>query len=140
MSACQIPDAVLCGCCAGVAPETPQPITNRPALSAIVYRAGTWATFKASMLAALSDPVNAAIAGLRTRDDSDFSIALIDAWAVTADILTFYQERIANEGYLGTAIERPSRFVVAHLGRKGCDIGGANIGRIRHDQIECSVD
>ena len=30
---------------------------------------------------------------LRTRDTADFSIALIDAWAVALDILTFYQER-----------------------------------------------
>ena len=30
------------------------------------------------------------------------SIALLDAWATVADVLTFYQERIANEGYLRT--------------------------------------
>jgi len=42
------------------------------------------------------------------RDDSDPSIALLDAWAVVADVLTFYQERISNEGYLRTAQERTS--------------------------------
>ena len=42
------------------------------------------------------------LAGLTTRDPSDPSIALLDAWAVVADVLTFYQERIANEGYLPT--------------------------------------
>lgn len=31
--------------------------------------------------------------------------ALFDAWAVVGDVLTFYQERIANEGYLRTAHE-----------------------------------
>jgi hypothetical protein len=35
-------------------------------------------------------------------------IALLDAWATIADVLTFYQERIANEGYLRTATERRS--------------------------------
>ena len=45
---------------------------------------------------------------LRTRDDDDFTIALLDAWAVTSDVLTFYQERIANESYLRTATERLS--------------------------------
>ena len=35
-------------------------------------------------------------------------MALIDAWAVAADVLTFYTERIANENYLGTATERRS--------------------------------
>ena len=33
---------------------------------------------------------------------------MLDAWALLADILTFYQERIANEGYLRTATERRS--------------------------------
>jgi hypothetical protein len=38
----------------------------------------------------------------------DPSIALLDASAVMADVLTFYQERIANEGFLRTATERRS--------------------------------
>jgi hypothetical protein len=46
--------------------------------------------------------------GLKTRDDDDFSIALLDSWAAVCDILTFYQERIANESYLRTATERRS--------------------------------
>ena len=49
------------------------------------------------MLAALSDPAYP-LGLLRTRDDSDFSIALLDAWAVTLDILTFYQERLRQRG------------------------------------------
>ncbi|MBD2066019.1 putative baseplate assembly protein [Leptolyngbya sp. FACHB-671] len=40
--------------------------------------------------------------------NDDTAIALLDAWAVVADVLTFYQERIANEGYLRTATERLS--------------------------------
>ncbi len=50
----------------------------------------------------------AALRGLTTRDDDDFSIGLLDAFACAADVLTFYQERIANESYLGTARERVS--------------------------------
>jgi predicted phage baseplate assembly protein len=42
-------------------------------------------------------------------------MALIDAWAVGADVLTFYQERIANEGYLRTATERRSVLELARL-------------------------
>jgi hypothetical protein len=53
--------------------------------------------------------------GLTTREPSDPSIALLDAWAVVADVLSFYQERIANEGYLGTAIERRSLLELARL-------------------------
>ncbi|HUI56728.1 MAG TPA: putative baseplate assembly protein [Bryobacteraceae bacterium] len=113
--ACQTPEPTLCGCCEGVSPETPQPVTNRPALSSVAYRVGTYATFNASMLAALSDPNLLALGGLRTRDNSDFSIALIDAWAVVADILTFYQERLINEGYLRTAVDQRSVFELARL-------------------------
>ena len=48
------------------------------------------------------------LAGLTTRDTDDPSIALVDAWATVLDVLTFYQERIANEAYLRTASERRS--------------------------------
>ena len=53
--------------------------------------------------------------GLKTRDDDDFSIALLDATATMADVLTFYQERIANESYLRTATERRSLLELARL-------------------------
>ena len=35
-------------------------------------------------------------------------MALLDAWAMVADVLAFYQERIATELYLRTATERRS--------------------------------
>ncbi|MUM36182.1 hypothetical protein, partial [Mycolicibacterium sp. CBMA 361] len=78
-------------------------INNRPGLAEISYRPGAWAEFKSSMLADLS--TTHTLAGLRTRDDDDFTIALLDSWAVVCDILAFYQERIANEAYLRTATE-----------------------------------
>src|SRR5271166_1383330 len=112
---CEIPDQQFCGCCAGIETETPEPIFNRPGLSAIAYRVGTQVTFKASLLAALSSSDQPALAGLRTRDDSDFSIALLDAWATCLDILTFYQERIANESYLRTAVDAASVMGLAQL-------------------------
>ncbi len=102
-----------CGCCEGIHAETPVTIANRPGLGAISYRAGTWAQFKASLLDALSN--TPALAGLRTRSDDDFTIALLDAWAVACDILTFYQERIANESYLRTATELVSVGELAKL-------------------------
>jgi predicted phage baseplate assembly protein len=55
------------------------------------------------------------LAALRARTGDDASIALLDAWAVVADVLTFYQERIANEGYLRTATERRSLVELARL-------------------------
>lgn len=107
--------AQSCGCCTGVEQLTPTVIANRSALPAIAYRVGSYGTFLASMLAALSGTDVPALAGLRTRDSSDFSIALIDAWSEVLDILTFYIERLANEAYLGTAIESRSVFELARL-------------------------
>ena len=104
-----------CGCCAGVEVETPAEIVNRPGLSAIAYRAGTHSRFQRSMLARLSTSPEPALAGLTTRDPGDFAIALLDAWACVADVLTFYQERIANEACLRTATERLSILQLARL-------------------------
>jgi hypothetical protein len=112
---CQPNQPQLCGCCAGVQQETPEAITNRPGLSAITYRIGRYGTFYASMLAALSESDLPALAPLRTRDSSDFSIAFLDIWAVVCDILTFYQERLANEAYLRCAIDDRSVMELAAL-------------------------
>jgi hypothetical protein len=112
---CESPEPTVCGCCQGIATETPELITNRPGLSAVGYRVGTHRTFFASLLAALSSSSVPALAPLRTRDPADFSIALLDAWATSLDILTFYQERIANESYLRTAVDSASVFALAQL-------------------------
>ncbi|HKP03820.1 MAG TPA: putative baseplate assembly protein [Chthoniobacterales bacterium] len=104
-----------CGCCEGLTAETPALVENRAGLSAIAYRCGTHAQFKQSMLAALSSSSRPALRALGTREDDDFSIALLDAWAAVSDVLTFYQERIANESYLRTATERLSLLQLARL-------------------------
>ncbi len=107
------PNRCLCGCCQGLTASTPVAVFNRTGLAAIAYRVGTQPLFKRSMLAALArDPV---LAGLGTRADDDFSIALLDAWATVGDVLTFYGERIANESYLPTASERFSLLEMARL-------------------------
>lgn len=85
-----------------------------PGLDSLPYRVGTWASFLAAMRQAMSSGRWPALQGLRTRESDDAAIALCDAWAVVADVLSFYQERIANEGYLGTARERAS---IEELGR-----------------------
>jgi hypothetical protein len=101
--------AAICSECV----EPPAGIFNRAGLSAVSCRSGTWADFRASMLDALSTVPE--LSALRTRDEDDFTIALLDAWAVVCDILTFYQERIANEAYLRTATERVSIGELAKL-------------------------
>lgn len=117
-----------CDCCAGPKASTPSATAKRAGLAALSYRAGTYATFFDSMRARLSSahffegvreqlghqgPLD--LARLKTRALDDFSIALLDAWAVTGDVLTFYQERIANEGYLRCATERRSVLELARL-------------------------
>jgi len=122
-----------CGCCDGIKPVTPKSVANRPGLAALAYRVGTHSSFFETMLARLStsqvprptgvysvqgQPIlqyYSTLGGLNTRDPSDFSIALLDAWATVADVLTFYQERIANEGYVRTATERRSIVELARL-------------------------
>jgi len=117
-----------CGCCTGVEVAVPASEVNLPGLSALSYRVGTYATFFETMVARLTgftltvpSPSGSGtqtltpLAGLTTRDPSDPSLALLDAWAVVADVLTFYQERIANEGYLPTALQRRSVLELARL-------------------------
>lgn len=102
-----------CGC--------PEGVDRPPAagLDALPYRAGTHASFLAAMLAALSGQRlpdgRRPLDRLTTRATDDPAIAQLDAWAAVADVLTFYQERIANEGYLRTATERRSVLELARL-------------------------
>ncbi|QBR01439.1 putative baseplate assembly protein [Paraburkholderia pallida] len=102
-----------CNCCTGVGDETPASVANRPGLPALTYRVGTWAQFRASMVDALSS--TGRLVTLKTRSDDDFTIALVDAFAVVCDILTFYSERSANEHYLGTATDPVSVQELAKL-------------------------
>jgi hypothetical protein len=104
----------ICGCCEGIAPRAPR--YNRPGKSAIDYRLDTHGMFLRRMIARLHtqsipDGRNAGsrpLSALTTRSTDDPSIAMLDAWAEIADVLTFYQERIANECFLHTATERRS--------------------------------
>ncbi|MEX3935875.1 baseplate J/gp47 family protein [Paraburkholderia phymatum] len=102
-----------CDCCTGVSAQTPATVTNRPGLSSLAYRVGTWAKFRNSMLDALSS--TGRLTALKTRSDDDFTIALLDSFAVVCDILTFYSERSANEHYLGTATDPVSVRELAKL-------------------------
>jgi len=94
---------------------TPVVIYNRPGLDSLAYRVGTHGRFLATMQAQLATATHPGLVGLRTRDPDDLSMAVLDGWAAVADVLTFYQERIANEGYLRTATERRSVLELARL-------------------------
>ena len=100
--ACEPPGGPL------VAPE------NRPSLPVIAYRRGRFGSIRAAMLAELG--VTPELAALSARTPDDHAIALIEAWAVVGDVLSFYSERYINEAFLGTAtqsrsVERLARLV-----------------------------
>jgi hypothetical protein len=107
-------DGSTCGCCSTVDEDTPH--TNQPGQPSLRYRIGTHGAFLRRMVRRLpfwetldgSGPTRRPLAKLTTQETSDPSVALLDAFAVMADVLTFYQERIANECYLRTATERRS--------------------------------
>jgi hypothetical protein len=92
--------------CQPSASSTPERIHNRPALGKIRYRVGTFGTFRQSMVEKIAS--NPALRNWTTRAIDDFGIALLDMWAYVGDVLTFYQERIANEAYLRTATQLAS--------------------------------
>ncbi|MBS0150799.1 MAG: putative baseplate assembly protein [Nitrospira sp.] len=96
-------------------PFTPLSVSNRSGLDKLRYRVGTHSSFLASMKAALSRRGSPILGRLTSDTGDDPAIALLDAWATVADVLTFYQERIANEGYLRTATEHRSLVELARL-------------------------
>jgi hypothetical protein len=103
------------GCCQGIDVATPVPVNNPPGQPAIAYRGSRYGSLLSSMRARLSSPGYPALAGLTVRDLDDPAIALLDGWAVIGDVLTFYTERIANEGYLRTATEDTSLRLLGRL-------------------------
>ncbi|MGQ9482272.1 MAG: putative baseplate assembly protein [Chloroflexus sp.] len=115
MSSDQLASNAPCGCDERLV--LPSPHTNPPAQPALHYRLGTHQSFLRRMIARLAQqPVadgRRPLAMLTTRDPADPSLALLDAAATLADVLTFYQERIANEGFLRTATERQSVLYLA---------------------------
>jgi predicted phage baseplate assembly protein len=119
---CVLPPEPPPGCCSALAspPAAPLPISNPAGLAAIAYRIGTFTSFRRAML----DDVNRAdlmfgapnpFAKWREGTAGDYQTTFIELWAYLADILTFYQERIANEAYLGTATQRDSLLRLARL-------------------------
>ncbi|MBS0608566.1 MAG: putative baseplate assembly protein, partial [Proteobacteria bacterium] len=87
-----------CHCCEG---QQPRPaIYNAPGLPALAWRIDTQPGFYQRMLAelplwrdlALGASAPRPLAALTTREGSDATVALVDAAACVADVLSFYQE------------------------------------------------
>jgi len=102
-----------CGACQSAVPPTPEEKYNRPGLVSIDYRIGTYANFREGMIQAIARQPE--LAGWTARDGGDYGIALLEMWAYVADILTFYQERIASEAFLRAALLDESVLRLARL-------------------------
>ncbi|OEE67116.1 hypothetical protein A1OO_15275 [Enterovibrio norvegicus FF-33] len=92
-----------CGACNGTRVLTPQAPDNTAGLPRIGFRAGSHQDFYQSMVARLSSSQYGALGTLTTREGEDFTLALLEAWAASCDVLTFYNEMWLNEAYVRTA-------------------------------------
>ncbi len=91
------------------------PPVNLPELSYISYRVGTYVTFRQAVLTPLFTPATPlplpveqtlSVNGVpvwRTDGAGDLAVMIAEWFAYIADIITFYNERIANQDYLRTA-------------------------------------
>ncbi|MFJ2865886.1 putative baseplate assembly protein [Kitasatospora sp. NPDC087314] len=99
---------------------TGRPTANPPGQTALVRRISTHARAMAEMRATLQQETQPpAVRALARRPADEPAIALLDGWAVVADVVSFYTERIAQEGYLRTATElRSVRELTRSLGHE----------------------
>lgn len=92
-------DSPICPCQQTTGPLT---ITNLPGLAAVRYRVGDYARFRAALLESL--PGETELINWKPTAQGDLALQMIEWWAYIADVLTFYNERAANEAYLRTAV------------------------------------
>ena len=109
----QKPSLDICGA-KDLEPRRPE---NAPGRDAIDYRIGTQPEFLERMLwrvprqqvpALIDRPEAHPLRALRPDRAGEPTGGLLDAFACSLDVLSFYSERIANEGYINTACERRS--------------------------------
>jgi hypothetical protein len=79
----------------------PRAISNPPGRHSISYRVGDFTTFRHALL--LSRPGEIELVNWRPSATQDLAVQMVEWWAYLADILTFYNERIATQDYLRTA-------------------------------------
>lgn len=77
---------------------------NWMSLPEIDYLAKDYASFRQLML----DHLALRVPGWSERSEADVGIVLVEVLAYVADYLSYYQDAVATEAYLGTARRRPS--------------------------------
>jgi hypothetical protein len=84
-------------------PPEPPPAETPPSPE-IDYLTKDYAGFRQLLL----DQIPARLPQWTERSEADLGIALIELFSEAADRLSYYQDRVANEAYLGTATQRRS--------------------------------
>jgi uncharacterized phage protein gp47/JayE len=92
-------------------------VNNRQVID---YMARDYESFKQAMI----NLIPSKLPKWTDRSEADFGIVLIEIFAYMADILSYYQDRIANESFLATAQER--RSVIHHLRLIGYELAPAS--------------
>jgi len=85
----------------------------------IDYLARDYASFRQELLSLIPQK----LPEWTDRSEADFGVVLIELFSYMADILSYYQDRIANEAFLTTAQER--RSVIQHLRLIGYEMAPA---------------
>ncbi|MGA8087133.1 MAG: hypothetical protein WCA10_07495 [Terracidiphilus sp.] len=107
---------LICPCDSNAAPA----ISNLPGLEQIVFRAGDFNSFRTALLTPLPEEVSLPPWNSGRGIDSDpsvidLAVMMVEWFAFLADILTFYNQRIANEDYLRTCILPPTPAALVNL-------------------------
>jgi len=85
------------------------PVENPPGQPVLRRRVDTQGSALARMRADLASPRHPLeVRSLAAHGTDEAAIALLDAWALVADVVAFYSERIATEGFLRTATQTGS--------------------------------
>lgn len=122
---CDTPQISLAQIPAGLSSIARQTLTQRrvnvvlegdtEVASTIPPQTQTFPDVREALLAGV--PGKPALANWRARGQRDFGLMWLEMWAYVADVLGFYDERISNESYIRTAVQRSSlRRLVEILG------------------------
>jgi predicted phage baseplate assembly protein len=104
----------------------PKPLAIDAGLRSLPRQIAALGDFRNAMLSAL--PRKRALAFWRARGDEDLGVMLLEMWAYVCDVVSFYDETIANETYLRTAVLPPSvRKLVEHVGYRPRPAVGARV-------------
>jgi hypothetical protein len=108
--------------------------------STIPPQTQTFPDVREALLAGIPNKV--ALANWRARGQRDFGLMWLEMWAYVADVLGFYDERISNESYIRTAVQRSSlRRLVEMLGYVPAPgvAGSATLAAIADGKIAVTV-